>query len=444
MNSILAAVSGGIDSMTMADILNARGGVLRGIAHCNFHLRGADSDADEALVASWAAERGIPFYKADFDTASYAAEKGISIEMAAREQRYSFFGETARAAGCDAVAVAHNANDNAETLILNMLRGAGSRGMSGMKEASPLPAEGFGDIVLLRPLLSMTRKEIAAYAASHGVPFREDSTNAECEYRRNRIRNLVFPVFEGINPSFVETLCADAAHIAEVDAIAGEAYAKALESAFDGDLLDTEKLRESPHWKYFLFRFLEDRGLNASQADSLVKVLESGETVSGKRFLSDEYEIVTAPSGIIARARLDTFAASQEECIIVRAPGVYNFAGARFEVESFPCTADLPLKQPAGTVIFDAAALPFPFIIRKWRSGDWFRPLGLGGAKKLSDLFTDLHLSIPEKQQVLVALKPGQNDASAPDHISAVLGLRIDDSVKVLPSTESVIRIKLL
>ena len=445
MNFILAAVSGGIDSMTMADILYAKGGVLKGIAHCNFHLRGADSDADEALVASWAAERGIPFYKADFDTASYAAEKGISIEMAAREQRYRFFGETARAAGCDAVAVAHNANDNAETLILNMLRGAGSRGMSGMKEVSPLPAEGFGDIVLLRPLLSMTRKEIAAYAASRGVPFREDSTNAECEYRRNRIRNLVFPVFEGINPSFVETLCADAAHIAEVDAIAREAYAKALESAFDGDLLDIDKLRDSsPHWKYFLFRFLEERGLNASQADSLVKVLESGETVSGKRFLSDEYEIVTTPSGIIARARLDTFAASQEDCVIVRASGIYNFAGSRFEVESFPRSADLPLKQPAGTVIFDAVALPFPFIIRKWRSGDWFRPLGLHGAKKLSDLFSDLHLSIPAKEKVLVAIKPGQNDGSLSDRISAVLGLRIDDSVKVLPSTESVIRIKLL
>ena len=456
MQSILAAVSGGVDSMVMADILYAKGGVLKGIAHCNFHLRGAESDGDEALVASWAAERGVPFYKADFDTAGYAAEKGISIEMAARELRYRFFGETAREAGCDAVAVAHNANDNAETLILNMLRGAGSRGMSGMKEESPLPVEGYGDIVLLRPLLGRTRKEIAAYAASHGVPFREDSTNAECEYRRNRIRNLVFPVFEGINPSFVETLCADAARIAEVDAIAEEAYSKAMSAAMKGDLLDVAKLMKSPHWKYFIFRFLEERGLNASQAESLVKVLESGETVSGRRFLSDEYEVLTAPSGLIARKRLDSFAALQEECIVVRAPGVYNFAGVRFEAESFPRSADMPLKQPSGTIVFDAEALPFPFIVRRFRPGDWFRPLGLGGAKKLSDLFTDLHLSIPAKERILVALKPGANEGASGtacdgipvdtshDRVSAVLGLRIDDSIKVTPSTSSCIRLRLL
>ena len=428
--------------MTMADILYARGGVLKGIAHCNFHLRGAESDADAALVESWAAERGIPFFRADFDTAACAAEKGISIEMAARELRYRFFAETARGHGFDAVAVAHNANDNAETLILNMLRGAGSRGMSGMKEESPLPVEGYGDIVLLRPLLGKTRKEISDYAESHGVPYREDSTNAESEYRRNRIRNLVFPVFEGINPSFVETLCADAAHIAEVDAIADEAYEKVRSRVVRGDDLDIKALRTEPHWKYFLFRIFEEKGFNASQADSLTELIESGGTVSGRRFLSEGYEALTAPSGLVFRKRPDSFAAEHEECIVVRVPGIYNFAGMRFSVESVSKTPDMPLKQPEGTIVFDAAALPFPFIVRKWRSGDWFRPLGLGGAKKLSDLFTDLHLSIPEKERILVAIKPGLNEGDAThDRVSAVLGLRIDDSVKVTESAVNLTKI---
>ncbi|MBO7544591.1 MAG: tRNA lysidine(34) synthetase TilS [Bacteroidales bacterium] len=442
MNSILAAVSGGIDSMTMADILYAKGGVLKGIAHCNFHLRGAESDADAALVESWAAEKGVPFFKADFDTAAYAAEKGISIEMAARELRYRFFAETAREHGFDTVAVAHNANDNAETLILNMLRGAGSRGMSGMKEESPLPVEGYGDIILWRPLLSKTRKEIVSYAEAHGVPYREDSTNAESEFKRNRIRNIVFPVFEGINPSFVETLCADAAHIAEVDAVADEAYEKVKAKVVEGENVNVAALREEPHWKYFLFRLMEEKGFNESQADSLTEVLESGETVSGRRFLSDEYEVLTAPSGLVVRKRLDSFAATQQECMIVRAPGTYEFAGVRFLVESVKWTPWMPLRQPNGTVAFDAEALPFPFIVRRWRSGDWFRPLGLGGAKKLSDLFTDLHLSIPEKERILVAIKPRLNEGDAThDRVSAVLGLRIDDSVKVTDSAVNLTKI---
>ena len=442
MQSVLAAVSGGIDSMAMADILYAKGGVLKGIAHCNFHLRGAESDADAALVESWAAERRIPFFRADFDTAAYAAEKGISIEMAARELRYRFFAETARSKGFDAVAVAHNANDNAETLILNMLRGSGSRGMSGMKELSPLPVEGYGDIILLRPLLGKTRKEISEYVKSHGVPFREDATNSVNEFKRNRIRNLVFPVFEGINPSFVETLCADAAHVAEVDAIADEAYEKVRSRVVRGEDIDIQALRAEPHWKYFLFRILEDKGFNSSQADSLTALLESDGTVSGRRFLSEEYEALTAPSGLVFRKRPDAFAAEHEECIVVRTPGIYNFAGVRFSVEQFPRTPDIPLKQPQGSVIFDSEALPFPFIVRRWRSGDWFRPLGLGGAKKLSDLFTDLHLSIPEKERILVAIKPGLNKGDAThDRVSAVLGFRIDDSVKVTDSTINLTKI---
>ena len=179
------------------------------VAHCNFGLRGAESDADEAFVREQAARHGIPCHVKQFDTEAFASAEGISIEMAARRLRYHWFGELCREHGYTAVAVAHNANDNAETLILNLLRGTGLKGITGMKAAGYIPDPDFGDIPLLRPLLEMTREEIVAFAREHGLNWREDSTNAQTDYKRNKIRNLVFPVFATINPSFVQTLNRD-------------------------------------------------------------------------------------------------------------------------------------------------------------------------------------------------------------------------------------------
>lgn len=207
----LLCVSGGIDSMYLAWKWLGDGRLF-GIAHCNFCLRGEDSDADEEFVRGWAREHGIRIHVARFDTRSWASEHGVSIEMAARELRYRFFAETAMAEGYDAVVVAHHADDNAETLILNLLRGTGLRGICGMKAVSTLPVEGC-TVPLLRPLLGITREEIET--AMEGRAWREDRTNAENDVKRNKIRNLVFPVFKEINPSFVKTLGRDMERFAE-------------------------------------------------------------------------------------------------------------------------------------------------------------------------------------------------------------------------------------
>ena len=225
---LLVAVSGGIDSMCLAEKVRLEGGPFA-IAHCNFSLRGKESDADEDFVRSWADGHGISIHVKRFDTQAFASKEGISVEMAARRLRYHWFGQLCREHGYSGVAVAHNANDNAETLLLNLLRGTGLKGITGMKASAFIPDPDFGDIPLLRPLLGMTREEIEAFAAEHGLSWREDSTNALNDYKRNKIRNLVFPVFREINPSFIQTLNRD------MERFADELSCSAVEDTPRGD-----------------------------------------------------------------------------------------------------------------------------------------------------------------------------------------------------------------
>ena len=210
----LVAVSGGVDSMCLMEKVRLGGGPFAA-AHCNFRLRGEESDQDEALVRDYCSRYGITLHVKAFDTQAYADEKGISIEMAARELRYRWFGELCTKHGYDAVLVAHNAQDNAETLILNLLRGTGPKGIVGMKADGFLPVPEYANIPLRRPLLGMTREEIVDFAKEHSLPWREDSTNCENGYKRNKIRNLVFPIFREINPSFIRTLNRDMARFGE-------------------------------------------------------------------------------------------------------------------------------------------------------------------------------------------------------------------------------------
>lgn len=261
------------------------------VAHCNFGLRGEESDGDEAFVRGWCAERGVTCFYKRFDTSAYAAEHGISIEMAARELRYGWFAELCETHGFNALWVAHNANDNAETLILNLLRGTGSRGLRGMS-----PGRRFMEGVdIVRPLLGTPRAEIERWMTGHGYAWREDRTNSESEYKRNRIRNEIFPLFEQINPSYLQTLGRDMEHFAQVDDIAEDYYQEALGkvltsahgSAFPA--LSIPALLELKHWKYVLWRVLEPYGLNRETFVKLTELLMSGRTVSGKVFQGSAY-----------------------------------------------------------------------------------------------------------------------------------------------------------
>lgn len=290
---ILLAVSGGVDSMYLAN--RARElfpGSCFAVAHCNFRLRGAESDGDEAFVRNWCEENGMQLYVSGFDTREYASSHGISIEMAARDLRYGWFAKLCSEEGFDAVAVAHNANDNAETLMLNLLRGTGSKGLRGMS----------GNCAgILRPLLGTTRAEIEEWMKSRGLDWREDSSNSLNDVKRNRIRNEVFPVFSRINPSFVSTLNRDMEHFSQVDDIAEDYFRNSGLNMDDG--VDLRTLKSFKHWEYLLYRLLEPYNLSEETFGKLVELLKSDRTVSGKVFQSPTHIVRIRLKKILAEPR---------------------------------------------------------------------------------------------------------------------------------------------
>ncbi|MCQ2134442.1 MAG: tRNA lysidine(34) synthetase TilS [Bacteroidales bacterium] len=442
--TVLLAVSGGIDSMCLADLF-LHSGVPFEVANCNFHLRGEESDGDSDMVRQWCGYHGTEFHCRDFDTEAYASQRGVSIEMAARELRYGWFDSLCRERGYAAVAVAHNANDNAETMVLNMLRGSGIKGMSGMKLMSMVPVPG-ASVPLCRPLLEFSRKEIEEYVAAHEVPFREDSTNAETEYRRNKVRHLVFPQFAQINPSFLEALGRDMANLAQVSAVADDWYGNARTEVVSYEGADEARisvpgLRKAGNVGYMLYRLLEPYGFNSSDIASLQALLDS-QTVSGKVFEAGDWQIVTSSSELVVRkvARV-----CDPVCIVVEGPGLYEFAGVRFSVSVEDRDPGMPLRQPAGVTVGDAGTMVLPFLVRKWRNGDWMMPIGLHGKKKLSDMFVDLKMSLVDKEKALVAVVPGMNpEGDGPVRVAALLGRRVDETVKVTADSRKVVIVRIL
>ena len=445
-SGFLLAVSGGMDSMCMADLfLSEFGPEAFAIAHCNFHLRGEESDGDETLVRNWADSNGVRFHRTDFDTEGHAAGNAVSIEMAARDLRYGWFAKLCGEFGYRAVVVAHNANDNAETLVLNLLRGTGLKGLHGMAEISPLTF--LQGVFLLRPLLSFSRKQIEGYVFANKVPYRDDSTNALCEYKRNRIRNEVFPIFEKINPSFVRSLNREIGYFSEAGDIV-EDWCRAqlpevVEITENKVRINLPALMARRQWRYLLYYIAEPYGFNSQTLASIEALLESDRTIPGKRFDSQTHTIITERDGLLVlpkmAADLDV-----ESIMPVRGVGIYNFNGSRWQVEVLEWSEDMPLKQPNGTLIADADKLLFPFVCRRWRQGDWFIPLGMRGRKKVSDLYADLKYGALEKDASVMIVDTRSEGLAEDQHIAGVLGVRLDDRYKVTSSTKTIIRITIL
>lgn len=408
---VLVAVSGGRDSMVLAEKVRSEGGPFA-IAHCNFRLRGADSDADEALVRKWAERRGVPCHVKAFDTEAVAAAEGISIEMAARKLRYRWFGELCREHGYEAVLTAHHAGDNAETFFLNLLRGTGIKGLTGMKAESFLPDPEFADIPLRRPLLGLTRADIDRLAAQWQVPYRDDRTNAENTVKRNKLRNQVFPVLREINPSFEKTLAEDMERLSMVSAIAEDYYRENASLLWDGKRIDTALLRTFSHWEYLLYRILEEEGLSGPLISQATDIVRSG--ASGKRvgpFVSAAGRLVREES-----------AGAPEITVMEEA----------WEPGRSPV-------MPEGVLAVDADKVHGELIADRWVAGDWIRPLGMRGRRKLQDWFKDRHYSLVDKQQAVIVRDSGLTDAH---HVVAIAGHVIDDTYRITAGTRRIYRIK--
>ncbi len=408
---VLVAVSGGRDSMVLAEKVRREGGPFA-IAHCNFHLRGADSDADEALVRAWANRHGITCHVQAFDTEAVAAAEGISIEMAARKLRYRWFGELCRKFGYEAVLTAHHAGDNAETFFLNLLRGTGIKGLTGMKAESVLPDPDYADIPLRRPLLGVTRADIDSLAAQWQVPYRDDRTNAENTVRRNKLRNQVFPVLREINPSFEKTVAEDMERLSMAAAIADDYYRENAPLLWDGRRIDTDLLRTFPHWEYLLFRILEEEGLPAPLIAQATDIVRSG--LGGKRV----GPFVSAAGRLVREERVGEpeIAVTEESWEPGRSP-----------------------VMPAGVLAVDADKVHGELVADRWVAGDWIRPLGMRGRKKLQDWFKDRHYSLVDKQQAVIVRDSGLMDAH---HVVAIAGQVIDDTYRITAETRRIYRIK--
>ena len=423
-DTLLLAVSGGIDSMVMWDLFR-RAGYRVAVAHCNFALRGQDSDADERMVREQAEAQHVPFHAERFDTKAYAASHKISVEMAARELRYRFFAGLCTRYGYKAVATAHHADDAIETWFLHLGRGAGIHGLQGMSSGGSV----------IRPLLFATRQQIASYAQQHAISYREDATNQSDQYLRNRIRHQLLPVFGRIFPSYRSRMQHTMRLMSDVEKIYDgymESTISKIVTADDGGLtVHIPSLCATAAPLSVLYELLHTRGFSERQLYSIWKTLQRGR-FSGKTFRSASWTLWIDREYLFIEPASTQDAGGQvvipASCTSLQTPVPLRF-------DMLPVSRWTLCKE-ASVAQLDADRVTFPLVLRKWRAGDAFCPLGMSGrTKKVSDYWIDRKLPLREKRTRWILCDRNQ--------IVWLVGDRIDDRVKVTSSTRQVLYITL-
>ncbi len=416
----IVALSGGADSVAMLHVLHSLGYRIEA-AHCNFHLRGEESDRDENFVKALCKRLEIPIHLIHFDTREYAALHQVSIEMAARELRYGYFRQLSQDIGASTVCVAHHRDDAVETLLMNLLRGSGIHGLTGIRPQNGL---------IVRPLLGVTREEIEQYLHSIDENYVTDSTNLEDDVVRNKIRLRVLPLLKEINPRAAENIHKTALYLSEAEQVY-QAAIEARQSALihhpsGGSTLTVAipQLLQQPSPEAFLHEWLSPYGFNASQTEQVLSCL-SGE--SGREFLSATHTLIIDREALILsplQPPMKTMKMPEEGC--------YRYDETkRFDVER---SGEVTISKAPDSVTLDAALVHFPLTIRPVRTGDRFCPFGMDGHRLVSDFLTDRKLSVLDKRrQLVVTDRDGE--------IVWLVGLRSDHRFRVTPQTTSVLRI---
>ena len=436
-NLYIVALSGGADSVALLLLLKEHGFNVHA-AHCNFHLRGAESDRDEAFCVELCRGLGVELHRAHFDTRAYADLHKVSIEMAARELRYNWFAQLCKDLGAAAVCVAHHRDDSVETVLLNLVRGTGLLGLTGIKPRSEQTmtcgktAQEQSKLVVLRPLLCVSRAEIEDFLAERGQKYVMDSTNLEADVLRNKVRLQVLPLLRELNPAVSENILRTAENLVEAQAVLDAVVDKYKES----NVLELSELEKYGSSEYIIFEWLKNYGFNGSQVRQILDA-ECGGIVSsamGYEVLKDRSRLIVEKTGDYSQGAGNVTSRPSKR-VVVPEEGTYvlqGFGGENTETMRFKVRkcAVYVSKEP-HIVTLDAAKVHFPLTIRGVEEGDRMQPYGMQGTKLLSDLMTDLKMTVFEKRRQLVVV---DNQGV----IVWLVGLRTDQRVAVTDQTNEV------
>lgn len=417
----IVALSGGADSVTLLLILSDLGYRVEA-AHCNFHLRGEEADRDEEFVKALCKEHDVPLHIIHFDTREYAALHKLSIETAARELRYGYFEQLRRDIEADGICVAHHRDDSVETILMNLTRGTGINGLTGIKPRN-------GNII--RPLLCVGRKDIEQYLSDRHQPFVTDSTNLDPDdARRNMFRLEIIPQLRKINPSVTKNIQAAAMRLEECRKMADFAFnlvEKDIVCRFDEGIdIDIKKLKASPSSEYVLYRLLSDYGFSSSQIESINAMLDAP---TGKTANSSTHELAFSRGKIVVRKIAEAM-----KPIRIPEEGIYNLPnGMKMRFET---TSETAISRTKDIATLDAEKAEFPLVVRTTETADRFHPFGMKGSKLVSDYLTDAKKDIIEKRnQLVVTDKDGE--------IIWLVGERTDNRFKVCQDSKRVLKISL-
>ncbi len=414
---VLLAVSGGVDSMVMVDLF-AKSGIDFGIAHCNFQLRGAESDGDQQLVVDYGLKNGISVFVNRFETKQYAKTQGISTQMAARDLRYTWFERIRTDHNYDYIATAHHQDDNLETILLNLARGTGLAGLHGIVARNNY---------IIRPMLFANRKKIEVYALKNNIVWREDSSNNSTDYKRNKLRKSVLPILKEINPKAESVVYEMSQRIAAAEHIIGQYFERQL-LLIDCQNISIKLLIKEPEPIELLNYILKNQGFSYGQCAA---IWQNRDCETGKQYMSETHTVTKdRDCFVLSPITKKLFESFTIENIDNKAS--YPILNDKLVFEQIDKKIDLITDQTC--IVVDIDSLIFPLTVRPWLAGDWFCPLGMAGKrKKISDLLIDLKIPRSNKAEVLVLES---------DHkIVWVVGLRADERFKVSENSVNFIKI---